>query len=134
MPARDDHIARETRLLSALVIPFLVTAFAILYFQPNDTGRLFAWPITPAMTSFLLGSAYIGGAYFFLRVILDPRWHHIWVGFLPVTTFATLMLIATLLHWDKFSHGNPAFWAWISIYATTPFLVAGVWLRNRNAD
>jgi hypothetical protein len=44
------------------------------------------------------------------------------------------MFVATLLHWDRFSHGNIAFWAWASIYAITPLLVLGTWLRNRSAD
>jgi hypothetical protein len=44
------------------------------------------------------------------------------------------MLLATLLHWDRFSHGNIAFWAWITIYAVTPGLVLIAWLRNRPAD
>jgi hypothetical protein len=134
VPDRDDHINRETRALSALIVPFLVTAFLVLYLLPNDTGRLFAWPLAPSVTSFLLASAYIGGAYFFVRVIFESRWHHVSIGFLPVATFATLMMIATLLHWDKFSHGSIAFWAWVAIYAITPFLVLGAWLRNRRTD
>jgi hypothetical protein len=134
LPDPDDHISRETRALSAFIVPFLVTAFIILYFLPTQTGTLFAWPIAPPMTSFLLASAYIGGAYFFVRVILERRWHRVSIGFLPVTTFASLMFVATLLHWDRFSHGNIAFWAWASIYAITPLLVLGTWLRNRSAD
>lgn len=134
MPDRDDHVDRETRALSALIVPFLVTAFVVLYLFPNDTGRLFAWPLAPSVTSFLLASAYIGGAYFFVRVIFESCWHHVSVGFLPVATFATLMMIATLLHWDKFSHRSIAFWAWVAIYAITPFLVLGAWLHNRRTD
>jgi hypothetical protein len=131
---KDDRINFETRLLSGIIVPFLVAAFAILYFLPNETARLFAWPIAPPMTSFLLGSAYIGGAYFFVRVVWLSRWHEAAIGFIPVTTFAALMMLATLLHWDRFSHGNVAFWTWTAIYATTPFLVLAAWLRNRGAD
>ncbi len=131
---KDDRVALWTRALAVFIVPFLVTAFAILYFWPDDTGRLFAWRIAPSVTSFLLGSAYIGGAYFFVRVSFEKRWHHVSVGFLPVTAFASLMLIATLLHWDKFSHGNVAFWAWVSVYSITPVLVFSAWLRNRRAD
>jgi hypothetical protein len=130
----DDQIRWETRVLGALIVPFLVAAFTILYLHPDDTGRLFAWPIAPRMTAFLLGSAYIGGAYFFVRVVVERRWHRVAVGFLPVTTFATLMMVATLLHWDKFTHRNIAFVTWTALYATTPFLVLGVWLRNRVTD
>jgi peptidoglycan/LPS O-acetylase OafA/YrhL len=133
-PRSSDQVRWETRALGAVIVPFLIAAFAILYFRPDDTGRLFAWPIAPRMTAFLLGSAYAGGAYFFVRVILEQRWHHVAVGFLPVTAFATLMMVATVLHWDKFTHGHVSFVTWTTLYATTPFLVLGVWLRNRATD
>lgn len=129
-----DRVEGVTRVLAAAIVPFLVVAFAILYFRPDDTGRLFAWPIAPHMSAYLLGAAYIGGAYFFVRVVFEKRWHRVSVGFLPVTAFATLMMLATLLHWDRFNQGSIAFTAWVALYATTPFLVAGVWMRNRHTD
>ena len=37
----------------------------------------------------------------------------------------TLLGIATVVHWDKFSHGHLAFWLWAGLYFTAPFLVLG---------
>jgi hypothetical protein len=116
------------------IAPFLVVAFAVLYPFPGDTGRLFAWRIVPTMTAMVLGSAYLGGAYFFLRAGRATAWHTVKGGFVPVGVFATLMGIATILHWNKFSHGQLAFWLWVLLYFTTPFLIAWVWLRNRRHD
>jgi len=129
-----DRVRWETRVLGALIVPFLLAAFFILYIRPQDTGSLFAWPIAPSMTSFVLASAYLGGAYFFVRVAFERQWHRIAVGFLPVTTFAVFMLVATLLHWGRFTHGNASFVTWVALYATTPFLVSGAWLLNRRSD
>jgi hypothetical protein len=134
MPEKNDQIGAGTRALAALIVPFLVVAFVILYFLPGDSGKLFAWPIRPRMTEFLLGAAYIGGAYFFVRASLERHWHHVAVGFLPVTTFASLMLLATLLHWDRFTHDHVSFITWVFLYAITPGLVLGVWLRNLRTD
>ena len=53
-------------------MPFLVVAFAVLYPWPGDTDRLFAWHIRPTMTAMVLGSAYLGGAWFFVHAAL--RW------------------------------------------------------------
>jgi hypothetical protein len=86
------------------------------------------------MTSMMLGEAYLAGAYFFARSVFSPRWHWVAVGFLPVTTFATLMGISTILHWDRFNHGSVAFWTWVFLYFTTPFLVPAVWWLNRKTD
>ena len=131
---RNDRILPETRWVSAIIVPFLVAAFAILYLFPDHTQALFAWGIQPRMSAMMLGAAYLGGAYFFVRVAANARWHWVKVGFLPVTTFATLMGIATILHWDRFNHGYISFFAWVGLYFTTPFIVLLLWLRNRSTD
>jgi hypothetical protein len=106
-------------------------AFVLLYFFPGDTQHLFAWTIRPTMTPMVLASAYLGGAYFFLHVPAAPRWNALKTGFLSVTLFATLLGIATIIHWDKFNHRHIAFWLWAGLYFTAPFLVFGGWLANR---
>ncbi|HJQ01716.1 MAG TPA: hypothetical protein VJ851_08955 [Jatrophihabitans sp.] len=131
----DDQVPRDrvlpaTRLLAGFITPFLVLAFFVLFPWPTDTKRLFAWHITPTMSPMVLGSVYLGGAYFFVRVIRAPRWHLVAGGFLPVATFATLMGITTILHWDRFIHTNVAFWLWVGLYFTTPVLVLAVFLVN----
>ena len=128
---RDDHVLPYTRGLSLFIAPFLVVAFVLLYFFPADTRRLFAWTIRPTMTPMVLASAYCGGAYFFVRALREPRWSALKTGFLAVTLFATLLGIATIVHWDTFNHGHVAFWLWAGLYFTAPFLVFGGWLANR---
>ena len=68
-PQRDDSILSVTRLLAGAVIPFLVAAFLILYLSPEDTANLFAWSIASPLTTSLMGAGYLGGAYFFARVL-----------------------------------------------------------------
>ena len=129
---RDDRVLATTRALSAFIAPFLLVAFVLLYGFPGDTKRLWAWPIQSHMTSMLLASAYLGGCYFFLRVLLvERRWAAARAGFVSVALFATLLGVATILHWDKFSHGKLAFWLWAGLYFTAPFLVAAAWLLNQ---
>jgi hypothetical protein len=133
-PPGTDGIARETRWLAALIIPFLVVAFVILYGFPSETSRLFAWEIKPPMTAMMLGSAYAGGVWFFARALHAGQWREIKAGFPAVATFASLLGVATVLHWDRFIHGALAFWLWAILYFTTPFLVAGTWLREARRD
>jgi hypothetical protein len=128
---RDEHVLLSTRLLALVIIPFLLGAFVILYGFPRHTARLFAWPIKPTMTSMMLASAYLGGAYFFVRVFWERHWNVIKGGFVPVVLFAGLLGLATVLHWDVFSHQHVTFWIWATLYFTTPFLVFGAWLANR---
>jgi hypothetical protein len=131
---RDDRVLPLTRAVAYAIVPFLFLAFAVLYPVPGDTGRLFAWHIASPLTAMLLGSAYLGGAYFFLRAARATAWHTIKGGFVPVGIFATLLGVATVLHWPVFNHRHVAFWLWVLLYFTTPFLIFGVWLRNRGHD
>ncbi len=130
----DDRVLPLTRWVSIVIIPFLVVAFAVLVPWPSDIGRLFAWDIEPALTPMILGSVYLGGAYFFLRAARARHWHTVKGGFVPVGTFATLMGVATIAHWDKFLHTRPSFWIWAGLYFTTPVLIFWTWLTNRRHD
>jgi len=130
----DAQIYPSTRILATVVVPFLVAAVLILYFFPDQSGQRFAWPIKPPINAMLLAAAYAGGIYFFSSVVIARRWHTVSAGFLPVTVFAGLLGVATILHWDKFTHGSIAFILWAGLYFTTPFLVLGAWLHNRAQD
>jgi len=127
---RDDRVLPGTRVLAVVLVPILVAAFVILYGFPADTGRLFAWTISPQLTPMVLASAYLGGAWFFVRVAGERRWAAVGAGFMAVCLFATLLGIATVLHWDRFNHGHLAFWLWATLYFAAPLLVLGAWVAN----
>jgi hypothetical protein len=127
-------VLRETRWLALAIIPFLAVAFVILYGLPLDTARLFAWEIKPPMTAMMLGAAYAGGVWFFVRAVRAGRWDQVAVGFPAVGGFATILGVATFMHWDRFIHGNLSFGVWTVLYVVTPFLVFGSWWRQERAD
>ncbi len=133
-PERDDRVLTQTHVLGAFIVPFLVVAFALLYFFPGDTRDYFAWEIRPDMTPLIMGAGYIAGAYFFTRVALEQRFHRVHIGFLPVTSFTIFMAIASFSHLDRFITENVAFWIWMGLYVTTPILVPLAWLVNRRTD
>lgn len=128
---RSDRVLPVTRGLAVVIAPFLLLAFAVLVPSPTHTRTLFAWEIKPTMSAMVLGSVYLGGAYFFVRVAFARKWHAVAGGFVPVGTFATLMGITTVLHWSRFIHGNVAFWLWVVLYFSTPVLVFAVFFRNQ---
>ena len=135
MPARPapSDVLPTSRWLAASIAPFLVVAFVILYLFPTHTSTLWAWTIRSPMTSMVLASAYLGGAYFFVTVLREREWAAIGNGFLAVCAFATLLGVATVLHWGVFNHHHVAFWLWAGLYFLAPPLVLLAWLTNRRA-
>jgi len=131
---QDDRIYPLTRIVAAIVVPFLVLAFIILYFFPELSGSRFAWSIQPNMTAMFMGAGYIGGSWLFANAVFGRRWHRVAPGYPPVTAFTIAMLLATALHWDRFDPGHLPFILWLGLYVITPFLVPLVWLYNRRAD
>src|SRR3954464_3100614 len=131
---RDDRVFQSTGLLGIVIVPFLLVAFALLYFFPDDTRHWFAWDVQPTITPLVMGAGYIAGAYFFTRVARERLWHRVHVGFLPVTAFTLFMAIGTFAHLDRFDTRHVAFWIWIGLYVTTPVLVPLAWWHNRATD
>jgi hypothetical protein len=128
---RDDRVIVATQIVAASVIVVLLLAFLALYIFPDYTDIDFAWTIQPRTSALLIGAGYTAGAYFFARLLLDKKWHRVQAGFLPITAFTIFMLLATLLHWDRFHHGALNFHLWTIVYAITPFLVPFIWWRNQ---
>jgi hypothetical protein len=129
-----NRVYRKTKLAAVLIIPFLLTAWVILYLFPEETEALFAWPVDPTLSARIMGAGYLSGAYFFLRVVTAHSWQTIRRGFIPVAIFAVWMLVTTLIHWDRFSHGHISFITWVAVYAVAPLLILYVWHRNRSQD
>jgi len=80
------------------------------------------------------GSAYLGGAWILAQAAFGKNWHRVQAVFPAVTVFTIAMLIATLLHWERFSLGTIPFIAWLILYIVSPFLIPALWMYNRRTD
>ena len=125
-----DRVYPFTRGVAVLVLPFLAAASILLYLFPTRTEELFAWTINPPLTAMFLASAYLGGIWFFVGVVIAARWHRVAAGFPAVVVFSFLLAMATLMHWDRFHHGHISFITWAVLYFTTPILVLIALITN----
>lgn len=138
--ARDDAVLPAMRVVSVVVVAVLLPALVILWGLPSKTEDLWAWTIKPDLTPIFMGAGYGAGAYFFTRAYLTKRWHEVSVGVISAAVFALLMLGTTILHYDKFNHGDAptlaaiAFYGWTSVYILSPWVVAWLWWRNQRTD
>jgi len=119
-----------------VVVLVLLPALVILWGLPSRTADLWAWTIKPDLTPIFMGAGYGAGAYFFVRVHQARRWHEVSAGVVSAAVFALLMLVTTLVHYDKFNHGHApvlaaiAFFGWTIVYVLSPLLVGWLWWRE----
>ena len=64
------EIGRATRWLAAAIIFFLADAVQLLLLLPDRTGRALRLADRLEVSSLVLGSAYVAGGYFFVRVLM----------------------------------------------------------------
>ncbi len=131
---RDDRLLATTRWVATGIVPVLLAAFVILYLFPGRTMELWGWMVCPRMSAFTIGGGYFAGAYFFTRTARAREWHRVGVGFLATTVFAAVLLLVTVDEWGVFNHDHVSFWAWLSLYVTTPVLLPVLWWKNRRTD
>jgi len=137
---QDDAIFRQTRWLCWVVVGVLVPAVVVLWGFPGNTEDFWSWPIAADMSQIFMGAGYGAGAYFFTRAALASRWHTVSIGVLSAGFFAAILLVVTVVHWDKFNHGDGPFWAvfafygWVIVYGAAPFVVTAVWWWNQRTD
>jgi hypothetical protein len=121
-------------------VPFVALATGAvlsLYLRPADTDDYFAWTIAPPFTAALLGAAYGGTLVFFALSLRERAWADVRLAVSAPLTLSTAMLVATLLHLDKFhldDGGVPAVvaWIWLVVYLVVPpALVAVVVAEQR---
>src|SRR2546426_6527579 len=69
----DDHILVFTRVVAAVVVGILFTAWFALYLHPGETDHRFAWTISSRMTAMLMGAGYGSAILFYTRVVFCRR-------------------------------------------------------------
>jgi hypothetical protein len=133
-PVRDDRLLPITRGLSYVFVPVLGIAFLLLYVTPTRTDDFWAWTIRPDMTPTVMGAGYLAGATIFAAGLYFGQWHRITWAMVGTEIFSVMMLLATLIHWERFNHDHPAFWVWFLLYVGTPIIAPVVWVMNRQTD
>lgn len=101
-----------------------------LFILTEHTDRYFAWTIAVPLTSAFLGANYLAS---FLLSFLSARqtyWARMRIAILPVFTFTTMLLVATILHRDKFHWDSFFGWAWIVVYAVVPPAMIVILIRQ----
>jgi hypothetical protein len=112
---------------------FGLAAVRAIFLAPDQAHENFAWPITPVVMAAVLGAFYLATGLALVFAIFARRWEHVRVVVVSATIFTTVMLIATVLHWDRFSVRTLPFYVWLASYLLPPpvFVVLFWWHQRR---
>jgi hypothetical protein len=105
---------------------FVLSAGIQLFVLTEQTDTYFAWTIRSALTAASIGAAYWASAVLQLLAWRERTWARARIAVPGVLTFATLTLVVTLLHLDRFHLNSARFetllltWLWIAVYVLVP--------------
>lgn len=127
-------IAWPLRAWMAVEVIFGLLSISSIFLFPQRTATNFAWPIKPDVMAATFGAFYLSTAVLFVLPLFARTWQGVRAMILPTTAFSTTMLLATLLHWDKFSVGTPPFYVWFASYLLPPPIFATLyWWHQRQS-
>ncbi|HLO33959.1 MAG TPA: hypothetical protein VK249_32730 [Anaerolineales bacterium] len=131
---RDDRLILLTRatlwplaVLSAIFGP-------MLFFFPSRTDILWSWQIRPDMSAVVVGAGYVFGAFSITTLLLKNQWHALNIAIWGTWLFSIAMLLATLIHLDRFFVGTLRFYIWFIVYLALPFALPVSWWLNRRTS
>ena len=126
------------RALLGLFVALAVGATLSLVFQPERTEDFFAWPITPPLTAALLGAGYASALVLFTLTLREREWANARVAVSAPLMLSTALLVATLLHLDRFPLDEGGLsaaiaWIWLVVYIIVPPALVAVAIIHETA-
>jgi hypothetical protein len=122
--------------LAVLTMALLVVGLPVVV-APGETDRYFAWTIDVPLTAEFLGACYWTAALFTLLSAREREWTRVRAVMPGILVAGTLILVATLVHIDRFATDTPRGWIWLILYAGLPpggLLLLAIQRRARRAD
>jgi hypothetical protein len=132
-------VSRGTKALLSVFIALTAVATVVLYGLSGSTDKYFSWTIKPALTAAFLGAGYAAGLVLVVLGLRSRTWAQARAAVVTVAVFATLTLIATLLHLDKFHFGAGgvvarfAAWFWLGVYVVVPVALIALIAHQQRA-
>ncbi len=104
----------------------------MLLLRPGDTADYWAWRIAPDMSAVWVGAGYTFGAVAITTMLLVGRWSAAIVPVVSTWPFAIVMLVATIIHNDRFFTDTGNYGVWLLIYVVLPFALPAMYWQGRS--
>lgn len=105
----------------------------LLFAGSNETEGWFSWTIEPPLTAASLGAFYWAAFALLLAAANSPNWAGARPIAYPVLVIATVLLVVTLVHLDRFDLDSLVGVFWVCAYIVAPPLLAYGIARQREA-
>jgi hypothetical protein len=103
-----------------------------LYFLPGSAETDYAWSIVPPVNGAFIGAGFLAGTLATgLVLFATTRWRSLETLPPALWVLATTLLVATLIHNDRFKWDYAPTWLWLIVYAGVPFVLPVLVLRQR---
>ena len=130
----DNSLHPFTR-YSFLPLALVTAVFGpLLVFLPGSNDDYWAWPIRPDMSAVWVGAGYTFGAVAISTMLLRGRWNESIVPVMATWPFSIVMLLATIVHNDRFFTDTPNYYVWLAIYLYLPIALPLMFLLNYRRD
>ena len=132
----EGRILASTRIGVWILFVIALANGAFLYVVPGSAETDYAWSILPGVNAAFIGAGFLAGTLATgLVLFAATRWRSLHTLPPALWVLATLLLIATLVHDDRFKWDYGPTWVWLVVYAGVPFAVPVlVLLQQRVAE
>jgi hypothetical protein len=133
-PAKSTAIWWPLRAWLGVEVLFGLAASAAIFLDPVSNPSNFAWPIKPTVMAATLGAFYVASLFTLVPSLFVREWQNVRVIVLPGAIFTAVLLLATILHWDRFSTTLLPFYIWLASYVLPPPIFAAMywWHQSRS--
>ncbi len=134
VPASADEAGLRSiaKVYFAIVGAIGLLTGVVLLAVPGGTGDYFPWQITTLQHAIFMGAGYLGtGITLFILLFMGRTWSDVRLIIPPIAVFASVMIITTLAHADRFRWDRAVTWVWISLYFVILIGAMGLALAHR---
>jgi hypothetical protein len=103
-----------------------------LYFLPGKAETDYAWSIKPPVNAAFIGAGFLAGTLATgLVLAFATRWRTFVTLPIALWVLASSLLLATIIHNDRFKWDYPPTWVWTFVYAGVPLAIPFLVARQR---
>jgi hypothetical protein len=129
---REGRILPPTRAGVWILFVLALANGLFLYLAPGSADTDYAWSIKPPVNAAFIGAGFLAGTIATALVLFATgRWRSLQTLPPALWVLATTLLVATLIHNDRFKWDYPPTWLWLAVYAGVPFAVPVLVLLQR---